>query len=257
MTRLYTEWRRLFQPSSASTDGALLTPEGHTRTLVLETTGPAAWSRLAPVWQAVQTELALPAPGIAVNGRDGCQLWFSLAQPVPAAQGAAFLRALTTRYLADVAPARLRCFPDRPGPGPVPAVVPGQQAASGNWSAFVTPDLAPLFDDEPWLDLAPGDEAQAELLARLTSTSVADIERALHHLMPPAATTTAPAPDAPPAPGVPPAQPAEHAVTGPRGVYTDPREFLRAVMNDTTAPLALRIDAARALLSAPSGAEVP
>jgi hypothetical protein len=253
MTRLHTEWRRLFQPSPDSPDGALLTPEGHTRTLVLEATGPAAWSRLAPVWQVVQTELALPAPGIAVNGRDGCQLWFSLAQPVSPAQGADFLRALTTRYLGDVAPARLRCFPDRSGPGSVPAAVPGQQAASGPWSAFVTPDLAPLFDDEPWLDLAPGDDAQADLLARLASTPVTDIERALHHLMPPAATTPAPAPEATPAAGPPPAQPAEHAVSGPRGGYTDPRDFLRAVMNDPTVPLPLRIEAARALLAAPDG----
>jgi hypothetical protein len=82
---------------------------------------------------------------------------------------------------------------------------------------------------------------------------VADIERALHHLMPAPARTAAPAPDATPTSGVPPAQPAENAVTGPRGVYTDPGDFLRAVMNDATVPLALRIDAARALLTAPGG----
>ena len=37
------------------------------------------------------------------------------------------------------------------------------------------------------------------------------------------------------------------------GPFTDPRQFLLAVMNTDTAPLALRIQAAQALLSAPPG----
>ena len=34
--------------------------------------------------------------------------------------------------------------------------------------------------------------------------------------------------------------------------WRDPREFLLSVMNDPQAPLALRVDAAKALLAAPS-----
>ena len=46
-----------------------------------------------------------------------------------------------------------------------PGRVPQLQAETGRWSAFVAPDLAAVFGDEPVLDIPPGDEAQAELLA--------------------------------------------------------------------------------------------
>ena len=44
---------------------------------------------------------------------------------------------------------------------------------------------------------------------------------------------------------------AEPAVLPP--AWRDPREFLLAVMNDPQAPLALRVDAAKALLATPPG----
>jgi hypothetical protein len=37
--------------------------------MVLELARPAEWPPLARVWQAVQAELGLPAPAIAVSGR--------------------------------------------------------------------------------------------------------------------------------------------------------------------------------------------
>lgn len=55
---------------------------------------PAAWAMRRG---GVQADLALPAPAIAVNGSDACQRWFSLVEPLPAPQAAAFLDALRRR----------------------------------------------------------------------------------------------------------------------------------------------------------------
>ena len=43
--------------------------------------------------------------------------------------------------------------------------------AKANVLGFVAPDLAALFADEPWLDLPPSSDAQADLLARLLARS--------------------------------------------------------------------------------------
>jgi hypothetical protein len=108
---------------------------------------------------------------------------------------------------------------------------PPQAQPSGNWSAFVSPDLAAVFGDEPVLDIPPGDEAQAELLARLRSVPAEAVADALQGLAPP------------PSPA--PAPPAVGTKTG----WQTPRDFLMRVMNDPATPLALRIEAAKALLA--------
>ena len=105
MNRLDTEHQRLF----ASDPDA--TAEGRLRHLVLAVCGPADWAPLSAVWRGVQADLDLPAPAIAVNGVDAFELWFSLADPVPAHTAAAFLDGLCDRYLGEVAPARRRCWP--------------------------------------------------------------------------------------------------------------------------------------------------
>lgn len=279
MTRLHTELQRLYLPAAAApADTAapgdvpgpadLLAADGRTRALVLALGRPADWAPLARVWQGVQAELALPAPGIAVSGRDGFQLWFSLAVPVPAAAACAFLQGLQARWLGEVDARRVDRWPrpdDAPTGGPRHAgLVPARQADGGRWSAFVAPDLAPVFADEPWLDLPPSPEGQAELLARLASIPAEDFSRALARLAPadaaagppkatpdtaaagPAATVAGPhgPTAATTAPGRPvPARP------GGDGLWQDPRDFLRAVMNDDAAPLAQRVEAARALLA--------
>lgn len=217
MNRLATELHRLYATPAA----------GEVRALLLELARPADWDALGALWRGVQADLGLPAPGIAVSGTDGMQLWFSLQQPVGAALAADFLARLAARYLPAIAPARLRLLTG----GQLPTV-PAQDAASGNWSAFVAPDLAPVFVDTPWLDIPPGADGQADLLARLDSTKPAAFDAALQALAPVAA---APAPAG--------ATP-QHASTD-----VDPRRFLQGVLNDTTAPLALRIEAARALLA--------
>jgi len=202
MNRLQTELQRLYPPPEA----------GRTRAMVLELARPASWELLAKVWQGVQGDLEMPAPAIAVSGRDAYQLWFSLSEPVSAAEANAFLQTLCQRYLGEVAPERIKLNP--------PVAPPPVEAAPGHWSAFLSPDLAALFVEEPWLDLPPSPEAQAELLSRLGSAKAADLQRAL--------TRPAPAPAA--------------------AQNLDPRSFLLQVMNDRTTELHLRIEAAKALL---------
>lgn len=223
MNRLSSELQRLYrQPSPDEGLGAV-------RALVLELARPADWEALSRVWRGVQADLQLPAPAIAVSGSDGLQLWFSLQQAVAPDRAAALLAGLCARYLPDIAPARLCLAPPATEPPPVPA----EQPATGNWSAFVAADLAPVFADTPWLDIPPSAEGQADLLARLASIKPAAFDAALQALQPPA--REAPRLPAPPA-----------SADDARDV--DPRRFLQRVLNDETVALALRIEAAKALL---------
>jgi hypothetical protein len=252
MNRLQSELQRLYLlPPAAAGDAASpseTSAAGAVRAMVLELAGPADWALLSQVWRGVQADLDLPAPAVAVSGGDGLQLWFSLQQAVDAAQAAAFLALLRARYLAGVAPARLRCMPSATEPQqqaqqawqapPVPA----QQPATGNWSAFIAPGLAPVFADAPWLDTPPGVDGQADVLAPLQSIKPAAFDAALQSLRP-AEPAVAPAP--------PPQQPRAAADAAGQAPDVDPRRFLQRVLNDETVPLALRIEAAKALLREP------
>lgn len=227
MNRLQTEIRRLYGIDAETR----LSSEGWVRGLVLELARPADWKCLSLVWRGVQNDLGLPAPAIAVNGRDGYQLWFSLDQAVPLSQAQDFLESLRQHYLPDIDGSRLSLLPREAATLPT---VPAQpQEAAGNWSAFVAPDLAAVFQDDPWLDLPPGDDAQADLLSRLQPMPCADVVRAALALAPQRQATVT---------GSVPSDPAQ-AVW-----QDDPRHFLLQVMNDPGADLALRIEAAKALL---------
>ncbi|HSV82470.1 MAG TPA: hypothetical protein VLK85_25030 [Ramlibacter sp.] len=242
MNRLQAELQRLYLSPSAGADAAepaglaLTGPDGQVRSLVLELAGPSSWERLNKIWEDVQVELDFPAPGIAVSGIDGYQLWFSLAEPVPAAQARDMLSALRQRYLGDVAPERVRMSPA--GATPTIRGVPPTEAAPGQWSAFVAPDLATLFVEEPWLDLPPSPDAQADLLSRLRSVPPADFQRALARL----ASAEAATDSAMTLSGT------EAGVAKTLSFQQDPRRFLLEVMNDPAVELRLRIEAAKALL---------
>lgn len=246
MNRLQTELLRLYLPppgAASPAAGPLVDAAGAVRAMVLELRAPADWQALGVVWQGVQTDLALPAPAIAVSGTDACQLWFSLAQPLPAAQAIAFLDLLRQRYLTGVVSARVRCLPawDQAQPPRLqhaPAV-PAPQEGGDRWSAFVSPELAPMFAQTPWLDVPPSPDGQAGLLARLGSIGPGQLHDATALLQaaaaadgPGAASTSALA--APAAAGL--------------DAQRDPRRFLLDVMNDERVALALRIEAAKALL---------
>jgi len=209
MDRLHSELQRLYLAGGT----------GRVRGFVLEVAGPAGWPALSRLWQSVQADLDLPAPAIAINGSDACQLWFSLADAVTTQRAQAFLAGVCARYLAEVPPERIRT----PAPDPLPPA----RVAQERWSAFVAPDLAPLFAEEPWLDHPPGRDAQADLLSRVATTKPEAFERACARF------AEAPAPVAAPA------APAAMA---------DPRAFLLSVMQDPSVDLRLRIEAAKALL---------
>lgn len=234
MGRLHTERSRLYLGPPAEghdtvDDSRLIDAHGLTRALVLGLARPADWDAMSRVWQGVQADLELPAPAIAVCGAEGYQLWFSLAQPVRVEQAQAFLELLRLRYLSAVAPRRITLSPTPTGHT---RLVPALQADTGQWSAFVSSDLAAVFADDPSLDLPPGEDNQADLLSRLKSIQPAELQAALERLQPEAVSPPAAAPLAP----------TSHAAQ-------DPRSFLLAVMNDTAVPMALRIEAAKALLS--------
>jgi hypothetical protein len=243
MNRLPSELRRLYVPQPDADQGrapeelCLIDSGGRVRAMVLELARPADWAALSKLWQGVQADLELPAPAIAVSGQDGFQLWFSLAEPVPAARAMVFLESLRVRYLGDIKAQRVALMPVADAASTLQArhakLVPAQQANSGHWSAFVAPDLAPVFNDEPWLDIPPSPEGQSELLSRLKSIPLADFRRALERLMP--------------APVRGPFQEVSGAAEVVIGCL-DPKRFLYSVMNDNTVALALRIEAAKALL---------
>ena len=257
MSTLPAELNRLYrshEPTTQNppgTEPGLIAPDGRVRALVLELARPADWTLLSSVWRGVQTDLELPAPAIAVSGIDGYQLWFSLAEPVSVAQASAFLAALRGRYLSQVAPGRLALLPsvDAASPGSIQhaRLVPALQPATGQWSAFVAPDLAAIFAEEPWLDLAPNPEAQAHVLARLECIKPAVFQAALERLRPAVRPQTAPLTAVADERAGRPASPAVPAPAAP-GDSLDPKGFLLGVMNDQTVELPLRIEAAKALL---------
>jgi hypothetical protein len=241
VNRLQAELQRLyFFPATGpgATEPVLVDPAGRVRALVLELGRPASWDALVQVWQGLQADLELPAPAIAVSG-DGYQLWISLQQPVAAAQALGFLEGLRRNYLHSVGRERVQLHP-RPDPAaPGGArhveVVPPVERFPGQWAAFVAPDLASLFADEPWVDLPSSEESQADLLSRLQGARPADWQRALERLDQ-AASPTPPEPAAPAS--------ALEAAADPLA----PRRFLLQVMNDQAAALHLRVEAAKALL---------
>lgn len=262
MSRLHSAFARLFLPDptqappAAPTAADLLDAQGRTRALVLELAAPADWDLLRTVWQGVQADLGLPAPAIAVSGAEGIQLWFSASAPVPAADARRWLEALCRRYLPEVKAHRLRLFPRGDAAEvdggavlhaePVPAVQPDGE----KWSAFVAPDLVALFTETPWLDSEPGEEGQAALLERVGVMKAGWIEAGLGRGAAGGEVSDGLALVSPsPAPSV-----ELPATTARAGWRREAALFLQRVMNDDTAPLAVRVEAARGLLHAPERA---
>lgn len=259
MNRLQTELHRLYlsdkQPSEcddpACSDLDLLVTDGKVRAMVLEMAQPAGVDWMAALWRGIQEDLDLPAPAIAVSGSDGYQVWFSLSEPVLTAQALDFLELLRLRYLSQVAPRHIGMKPVADTSAPEKALhaklVPALQADTGRWSAFVAPGLASMFADEPWLDLQPGFDAQANLLSGVQSIQPADFRRAQEQLQPPGAPTVQNSGSTCADPVV-----GSHQQQNPKQMPThpgaDPKLFLLSVMNDPAAELHLRIEAAKALL---------
>jgi hypothetical protein len=131
---------------------------------------------------------------------------------------------------------------------PEPLAVPRALGHAPQWAAFVAADLAPLFEDTPWLDMPPSPEGQADLLSRVASVSAAALAEALGRLAPPPAEALVPGTTAQPA--VPNDAPTRTAAdtAADNAAGQAAVQFLLQVMQDEAAPLALRVDAAKALL---------
>jgi hypothetical protein len=238
MNRLQAEQRRLYLTRDATLeDSGLIDALGQVRALVVNVAQPAGWDAVAALCQGIQDELDLPTPAIAVSGGAGFQVWLSLAEPVLVLDAQAFLTALCQRFLSTVPARHVQCLPVAEPSAALPArhasLVPALQGATGRWSAFVAPGLASMFADEPWLDVQPGIDAQAQLLCRLESISVADFARVKKELG---------LLDGKAAPG------GGLGTAVPANTETDPRRFLLSVMNDPAVEMRLRIEAAKALL---------
>ncbi len=244
MSRLNAEHHRLFDADAQGRQPA--TADTAVRALVLAVHSPADWAALAPLWRGVQADFDWPEAAIAVNGTDGFELWFALADPLPRADAVQLLAQLQRRYLAEVRADRLRAWPAADASA-APPVCPPFAAGPERWAAFVTPDLPAVFGDDPALDFEPGADAQAHLLARLRPVTATPLRLARAALMEPTMPrAVAPTPEA--------AVPLAAAEPCAIAHHNDPRAFLMAVMNDAAVPLALRIEAAKARLQVPAHA---
>lgn len=264
MTKLISELRRLYflpdqsltapgqandsgpaaapEPGDAPTDSQLelVSASGQVRALVLAITRSADWASVAALYGALQTDLELPAPALAVSGNQGFQLWFSLAEGVPRHQAAAFLTALGQRYLAELGERGYRSYP---GPdGQRISLVPARQDATGLWSAFIDPTMGAMFTEDGGLAMAPNPQGQADLLAGLSSITPEELRRAQDRLGSAGPVTPAPASPRPePAAGL-------GQLDIGTALFNNPVDFLLAVMNDSAAAPQLRVEAAKALL---------
>lgn len=218
MDKLDAELRRLhLSPAEPPASGG--------QALCLGFRRAADWESVAALWHAAQAELDLPAPAMSIDG-EGYRLWFSLAERVADETARRFIDGLIRRYLAELPDARLHIdFAASPPPA---ELIPDER-----WAAFIDPGLGSMFAADPWLDMAPNRNQQADLLAALRSIRPAELSHALDRML----AQTSPA-----------AAPAALETLSLSGPFTHPRDFLLAVMNDPQAGSLARIEAAKALL---------
>lgn len=227
----------------AGQSGLCLSPvsiENSLRLLFVEFKRTTDWEILARLFQGVQEDLDLPAPAISVSGEQGFGLWFSLQESVSCEVARTFLGALQRKYLMDIPADSVSILPA------TVALVPSFQAENEMWSAFIDPTMGSMFIDEPWLDMAPNMDKQAEMLAGLASIKPGDFRRALNRLL--AAEGVESSASVPESAATAKELTSESPSLGPVGHFDDPRLFLLAVMNDPRVSLSQRMEAARALL---------
>lgn len=261
MNKLESELKRLYLlpgqewPSLESdTDKPvikLLSAEGLVRCLVISIPNGGNWEHLAALYQGVQEDLDLPAPAISVSGEEGYQIWFSLTEPIPLQLARDFMTGLCRKYLAEIKTEKLKL---RPGTAEEPSVVPLVPARLENtdrWSAYIDPSMGSMFVEETWLEMPPGLDKQAGMLARQESIKAQDFQRALRALPPLAEISVTESEHGPQAANgelFPSRQSDKGARLNVGSGFTDPRSFLLAVMNDPSASTDQRIAAAVALL---------
>lgn len=234
MNRLQRQFDRLFRAPDVAADNIdLINSDGQVTTLVIVVARSSDWPAVAGLISGLQENLGLPLPAVAVDGKAGFQLWLSLAEPIAPQFAVRFLSALRRQYLGDIADTDLALLPLAGGPSSV-RCIPALSAESGRWSAFIDPTMGSMFGEESGLDFEPNPDRQADQLASISPIEPANFASALAILT--ASQSTPPAS-------------AESASISTISRFSEPRDFLQAVMNEPSAPLALRIEAAKALLS--------
>ena len=157
---------------------SLTSPDGMTRAMVMafdkQPGGGDAqhWTRLCTVANALQAELALPAPAVSISGDHGFCLWLALRTPAPTALVDEFLGLLRKAYDPDTL---LRPH----GAAAAVELPPVLHTGTGRWAAFINPGLGASFADEAGLEMAPPLAGQAALLEGVDSISAAQFEQAL------------------------------------------------------------------------------
>ena len=223
------------------------------RTLLVRFERAADWALAAQLYAAVQQELELPAPAVSVSGKEGYCLWFSLADPVALESAGNFLQALREAYLHELQPAHLSFFPDSAAlQEAFLNLPPALHSTSGKWSAFIDPGMGSMFVDEPGLGMAPNMDRQADLLAGLKSMKKVDFERAQLSLKNRCAVRAVQSEQvaANLCASVFSSESQTPGASGTLNVgseFSDPKNFLLAVMNDASARADQRIEAAKAL----------
>ncbi|MET0267922.1 MAG: hypothetical protein ABW202_20200, partial [Duganella sp.] len=205
MEKLIAALRRLYlpdlqQPTSAALEQHLradttlavdlCTAGGATRALVLNFPKAADdqhWLRLCDMANALQQDLALPAPAVSVNGGSHYSLWLSFEDALPLEQMRAFAVLLQQAYGAD------QPLTPVPAVGPI-ELPPCLHRASGLWAAFINPAMGAALADDLGLEMPPPLAAQAAFLDSLHSISTEQFTLALTLLQQRGASATAPAP---------------------------------------------------------------
>lgn len=234
----------------------LVSADDQVRAMVMSFEKTADWGLVAKLNQEVQETLALPAPAVSVSGGKGFQVWFSLAEPVSADQARAFLEGLRHRCLTETPAENIKFYPGADASGsaaPLLSATPAFHAENGKWSAFIDSTLGGLFVDEPWLEMAPNFDKQADMLAGLESIKPQDFQRALNMLQTTlgaeallVAQSAVRSSEVEKQPLATAGRPQSTLNVGSN--FSDPKRFLLAVMNDTSASAGKRIKAAKALL---------
>ena len=223
----------------ADTAFDLVSPSGHTRTLVIAVARSADWPHVAALYQALQDDPGTARPGPRRHRQAGFP-----TMVLPGRSGTAGPGRGLPECPAPALPERTRRQPV-PAPSRAPTAArwtgsPAFQAATGLWSAYIDPTMGSMFAEDGGLPMAPNPHGQADLLAGLSSIKPDDFQRARERL------GTAPGTAADTRQATPPAPQGKLNLAG--GTFADPRDFLLAVMNDPGASPELRVEAAKALL---------
>jgi len=135
------------------------------------------WERLCAVANALQEELALPAPAVSISGDGAYGLWLSLEKPLPAERAQEFVELLCAAYCPELGQSAGAVGTARELP-------PVLNQSSGKWAAFIHPGMGVSFAGDEGLDVQPPEAGQLALLEGLQSIGEDQLTQAVARLRP-------------------------------------------------------------------------